>query len=118
MRAIERARCTTDVDIIVIDGYVWLNEQAPGLGAHVYESFGGQVAVIGVAKSAFRSESAIAVERGQSRQPLFVTAAGIAPSRAAELVRSMHGVYRIPTLLRRVDQLARRNGLSAIAGNS
>jgi deoxyribonuclease V len=40
---------------------------------------------------------------------LFVTAAGIAPPRAADLVRSMHGPHRIPTLLKRTDQLARRH---------
>ena len=33
--------------VIVIDGYVWLGQQWPGLGAHLYEALGRSVAVIG-----------------------------------------------------------------------
>jgi len=47
------------------------------------------------------------VLRGDSRRPLYVTAAGLDPAAAALHVRSMHGPFRIPTLLKRVDQLCR-----------
>ena len=47
------------------------------------------------------------VLRGDSSRPLFVTAAGMNPHGAAELVRGMHGPHRVPTLLKRADQLAR-----------
>jgi deoxyribonuclease V len=60
-----------------------------------------------VAKAAFAEGTAMPVLRGQSRRPLFVGAAGMDPVTAAALVRSMHGPDRLPTLLRRVDQLAR-----------
>jgi len=47
------------------------------------------------------------VLRGDSSRPLFVTAAGMNADGAAELVRGMHGLHRLPTLLKRADQLAR-----------
>jgi deoxyribonuclease V len=47
------------------------------------------------------------VLRGGSARPLYVTAAGLSADEAARRVRDMHGPYRIPTLLKRVDQLCR-----------
>ncbi len=63
--------------------------------------------MIGVAKTRFAGAEAVAILRGRSHQPLFVTAAGLDARRAAELVRGMHGPHRLPTLLKRADQLAR-----------
>ena len=93
--------------LIVVDGYVDLDPGGrPGLGAYVHAEFG--VAVIGVAKSAFKPAThAIAVLRGASAKPLFVTAAGMPRNMAAELVRQMAGSFRLPDALRRVDALAR-----------
>ena len=94
--------------VIVIDGYAWLGRQQPGLGAHLYEALGGQVVVIGVAKTRFlRAEPVEMVLRGRSRSPLYVTAAGLDVAEAASHIRAMHGPHRIPTLLKRVDQLSR-----------
>lgn len=45
--------------------------------------------------------------RGTSTSPLFVTAVGIDPQVAADRVRDMHGPFRIPTLVKRADSLAR-----------
>jgi len=109
LRAVERVRCSMEVEAVIVDGHVWLNGNRPGLGAHLHRVLGEQIAIIGVAKSAFREGTAIRVLHGHSQQPLFVTAAGIDPLRAAEFVRSMHGPHRIPTLLKRTDQLARRH---------
>jgi deoxyribonuclease V len=96
------------LETVVIDGYVWLGEERPGLGAHLYEALGRRVPVVGVAKTAFHSSGlAVPVLRGQSQRPLFVTAVGVDPREAAEQVRRMHGVSRIPTLLGRVDRLCR-----------
>lgn len=93
---------------VVVDGYVWLGHDKPGLGAHLYESLGRAVPVIGVAKTAFHSASLAApVYRGQSQRPLFVTAVGVDLSVAAEHIRRMHGDSRKPTLLTRVDRLCR-----------
>lgn len=103
------ARISLPVRAVVVDGYVDLDEHGtPGLGAHLHAALGGGVAVIGVAKTAFRGATfATTIQRGTSRAPLYITARGIEPSEAARLVREMHGPYRIPTLLTRVDQLAR-----------
>ena len=92
-------------DAIVVDGYAWLAPERPGLGAHLYNELA--IPVIGVAKTSFVGAQAIEVVRGQSARPLFVTAIGIDAQLAADHVRSMDGEFRIPTLLKRVDQLAR-----------
>jgi deoxyribonuclease V len=95
-------------DIVVVDGYVWLGPECqPGLGGHLYAALDARTPVIGVAKKRFQGASAIAVRRGRSRVPLFVSAAGMEPGEAAERVFSMHGPFRIPTLLKRVDLLSR-----------
>lgn len=95
-------------DALVVDGYAWLAPGRPGLGAHVHQALGGAVPVVGVAKTPFASAAgAVPVLRGQSRRPLWVSAAGIDVNAAAAAVRSMHGPYRVPTLLQRVDRLCR-----------
>jgi deoxyribonuclease V len=95
--------------VAIIDGYVWLkDEQTPGLGAHLFDALSRKVTVIGVAKTPFRSAvCAKKVLRGSSLSPLYVTAAGIGAEEAAERIQAMHGKFRIPTLLKRVDQLSR-----------
>ena len=94
--------------VIVIDGHVWLDGSGrKGLGAHLYDALEGHAAVIGVAKSGFCGLSGHAeVLRGDSRSPLFVTSVGY-DGDAAGRIRAMHGANRVPTLLRRVDQLCR-----------
>jgi len=94
--------------VVIVDGYVWLGDEKPGLGAHLYEALGEQVAVIGVAKTKFAgAEPVEQVLRGRSRTPLYVSAAGMDLATAASHIQAMHGSYRIPTLLKRVDQLSR-----------
>jgi deoxyribonuclease V len=103
---------TDPVDVVVVDGYVWLAEgNAPGLGAHLHHALGGRVPVIGVAKTLFASARKVAraVVRGGSQRPLFVTAVGIDPDDAARQVGSMAGPFRLPTLLKRVDWLCRNS---------
>ena len=95
-------------DVYVIDGYVWLGPEKPGLGAHLFERLGAGVPVVGAAKTPFRGDTWSApVLRGQSLRPLHVTAAGMDTGRAAALVAVMHGEHRVPTLLRLADRLAR-----------
>lgn len=94
--------------VVVIDGYVWLDAAGrPGLGGHLHEALGGEVAVVGVAKTRFRGGPAIEVVRASSKRPLFVTSAGMDPDVAAGHVARMHGAFRIPTLLGRADALSR-----------
>jgi deoxyribonuclease V len=94
--------------VVVVDGYVWLGEGRPGLGAHLFEALARRVPVVGVAKEAFAGNAlALPVLRGASRRPLYVTAAGLDARSAAADVARMHGPGRAPSILRRVDRLAR-----------
>jgi deoxyribonuclease V len=99
------------LDIVIVDGYVWLkDERSPGLGAHLFEALARKIPVIGVAKTRFLSAVvARPVKRGDSDRPLFVTAAGIDVEEAVRQVQRMHGEYRLPTLLKRVDLLCRNS---------
>lgn len=103
------AKIGTTFGSLVVDGYVTLDAQGtPGLGAHVHDHFGGAFPVIGVAKTAFRGSAfAAQILRGSSQTPLYVTAIGMGVDEASKLVQGMHGAHRIPTLLGRVDALAR-----------
>ncbi len=94
--------------VIVIDGYVWLDPAGrPGLGAKLFENLGKTTPIIGVAKTRFHEAPGLEVYRNGSSKPLIVTAAGCDEPTAAEQIRTMHGPFRIPTLLKSVDQLAR-----------
>ena len=96
-------------EVVVIDGYVWLEGRRPGLGAHLHRGLGEKAAVIGVAKTRYPGAAlARELQRGTSRSPLYVTAAGMDVGEAAQHIAEMHGPYRIPTLLKRVDQLCRK----------
>jgi deoxyribonuclease V len=94
---------------LVIDGYVDLDTSGrPGLGRHLFDALAGQVAIVGVAKTAFAGIGAeSAILRGGSARPLYVTAAGVDLAWAKARIVSMNGPHRIPTLLKRADQLCR-----------
>ena len=93
--------------LLIVDGYADLDPDGqPGLGVHAHAEFG--IAVIGIAKSRFRTAThAVPVLRGSSIRPLSITAAGMPSADAARLVRHMAGQYRLPDALRRADTLAR-----------
>jgi deoxyribonuclease V len=93
------------IELAIVDGYVWLADGVPGLGAHLHAVIG--VPVVGVAKTAYAGSNALAITRGESTSPLFVTAVGLDAQLAADHVVEMHGPFRIPTLLKRADSLAR-----------
>lgn len=94
---------------IVIDGYVYLGkDRIPGLGRYLYDALDRQVAVIGVAKTAFKDTPASTeLRRGTSQRPLYVTAVGIDEADAKQCIQAMPGRDRVPTLLKRVDHLCR-----------
>lgn len=102
---------TEPLDLILVDSYVWLeDENHRGMGAHLYDALGQRVPVIGVAKTCYRSAGlAREVVRGTGHNPLYITAVGAEVDQAALWVRQMHGESRVPTLLRRVDHLARQS---------
>ena len=94
------------IDVIIVDGYVTLGDR-PGLGQHLSDSIDPDIAVIGVAKKYFAGSRPAKALRGRSKKPLFVTSYGLEIDKARELVESMHGKYRIPTLLKMVDRLSK-----------
>ena len=67
----------------------------------------------GVAKSQFRYAALIEVISGSSKRPLYITAADVDPAAAVEAIRITHSANRIPTLLKRVDQMTRLSGARA-----
>lgn len=98
------------VEIIIIDGYVYLNDEGkPGLGHYVYDYYNKNIPVIGVAKSNFYNNKTHVREvyRGKSRNPLYLTSAGIEVDMAKKYIESMYGNYRMPHLLKHLDQLTK-----------
>jgi deoxyribonuclease V len=100
----------TQMECIIVDGYVYLgSDGAPGLGAHLFRALQGIVTVIGVAKKPFKNTPKSAeLLRGKSKRPLYVTAQGVDQAVAKQYIANMHGNNRIPTLLKRVDQLCKK----------
>lgn len=97
-------------DCIVVDGFVYLDGKTlPGLGKHLFDALGGKVPVIGVAKKQYKGIGAeYEIYRGTSGKPLYITAAGMELEEAQAYIGNMYGTHRIPALLKRADQLARR----------
>ncbi|MCA9007477.1 MAG: endonuclease V [Planctomycetaceae bacterium] len=106
------ATVTCPLQTIIIDGFVTLGATGrPGLGFHLYEQLTVKTPVIGVAKNKFVDTSdETRIYRGNSGNPLYITARGLPLETARQRIMSMHGDFRIPTLLRRVDQLCRAGG--------
>ena len=95
--------------IIVIDGYVHLKPPIyKGLGLYLAESLGYDAMIIGVAKNPLKiADRYKNIYRGGSRRPLFISAAGMGLDGAADLIDSMHGEFRVPTLIKMADTLSR-----------
>ncbi|MGE5352509.1 MAG: endonuclease V [Acidobacteriota bacterium] len=97
-------------EVIIVDGYVWLGrEKKDGLGGRLYKALDKKIPVIGVAKSPFKdTPENLKLLRGRSLRPLFITSIGISLEEAKTCIAHMHGDNRIPTLLKRADQLSRK----------
>ena len=93
---------------IVIDGFVYLDDlEKPGLGKHLYNTLNPKRKIIGVAKKVFSGISdKHKIYRGNSKKPLYITSTGELED-AKQKIASMAGNARIPTLLKRADQLCR-----------
>jgi len=99
-----------NLELIIIDGYVYVdNGYRKGLGAHLYDKLEHKIPVIDVAKNPFHSNttSAVELQRGLGKKPLYVTAVGMELVDAVEIVKHMKGEYRMPTLLRELDKLTK-----------
>ncbi|MCE9544876.1 MAG: hypothetical protein K8T25_05075, partial [Planctomycetia bacterium] len=76
---------------------------------HLHAAINQRCSIIGVAKNRYQnSRHADEVLRGGSARPLFVTAIGMPQTNASAKIAAMAGEFRIPTLIRLADQLARR----------
>ena len=101
---------TDPFEVLVVDSHVWLDAQKkPGLGAHLFRALDEKYPVVGIAKRSFGPPHPEVAEllRGESENPLYISSVGIPLSKAAAYIKKMHGPFRIPTLLKRVDQLSR-----------
>ncbi|WP_439479127.1 endonuclease V [Chryseobacterium aquaticum] len=97
-------------DIIIVDGFVTLNNDGKmGLGGYLFEALDQKIPIIGIAKNDFSApdDKRRTVLRGESKTPLYLTAMGIDVDEIKIKLEKMHGNYRIPTLLKKLDQLTR-----------
>ncbi|WP_299890925.1 endonuclease V [uncultured Lacinutrix sp.] len=101
-----------EVELILVDGYVILNNDGKyGLGGHLYKYLNEKIPIVGVAKSGYDSNTlnSKALLRGESKKPLYISAIGIELDLAYTHIKSMHGNYRIPTLLQIMDTKTKEN---------
>lgn len=101
-----------DNDIIIVDGFVYLNDDMKlGLGGHLYNAIGATNPIIGVGKSNFATLDKLKrqVLRGKSKKPIYVTAIGFDLEEATNKIQDMYGEFRMPYLLSQLDQMT-KNG--------
>ena len=85
-------RVKEEIDLLLVDGYVFLENDRKGLGGHLFEALRGKTPVIGVAKSFYRGcRNYREVYRGKSGRPLFVSSIGVPLPYAAELIKNLKG---------------------------
>lgn len=94
------------VEAILVDGFVDLAPNRPGLGRHLFDALSDGVEVVGVSKNAFTGTPGKRVTRGASTRPLWVTSTADI-NVAAERVMRMAGNHRIPDLLKLVDSVSK-----------
>lgn len=65
--------------------------------------------VIGVAKTGYFNyqQTVVNVNRGESQKPLYVSAVGYDVNKAATNIKHMQGKYRMPDILKTLDQLTK-----------
>ncbi len=96
------------IDLIIVDGYVYLGNGRKGLGWHFFTALDKRIPVVGVAKTYFKGNNDyLKVYRGKSNRPLYVSSVGIELNYSADLIRKLKGKNRIPDVLGRVDLLSR-----------
>ncbi|MDC8006030.1 endonuclease V [Aureisphaera galaxeae] len=96
---------------ILVDGHVFVdNDEKLGLGGHLWESLNKKIPVIGVAKKSFHNTEKVSIPivRGKSKNPLFVSCVGMELDLTVQRVQNMKGIYRIPDILKTLDQWTRK----------
>ncbi|MEL6720525.1 MAG: hypothetical protein AAFP82_17595 [Bacteroidota bacterium] len=73
---------------------------------YLYEVLLEKIPIIGVAKKAFKDNEKLVrkILRGESKKPLYVSSVDIDVDLAANYIQNMAGEYRIPNLLKILDQ--------------
>lgn len=102
--------------IIITDSFVTLKngcDEWKGLGSYLKEylkSIGYNKVIYGVAKTNFCDCDKISevIYRGKSKTPLYVQSSTLDNIGVRFMIQNMHGEYRIPTMLKLVDQLSRK----------
>ena len=101
----------SDLEAIIVDGHVYVDNEKYGLGGRVYEHLHCQVPVIGIAKSSFYANKDMTIEiyRGKSKTPLYISSIGTDLNDVAEKIINMKGEYRMPTILKTLDNLTKES---------
>lgn len=107
------------IDIIVVDGFVWLSEDGKtltkGLGAHlqdaIFNKYNTKKTIVGIAKNRYHVKipDCVDLERGLiSAKPIFITCSETCFTEFySTQVKIMHGDYRIPSIIKAVDTKTR-----------
>lgn len=101
-----------EIEVIIIDGYVYVdNDKAFGLGAFLWKTLAEKTPVIGVAKTSFfkNKETVNVLYRGESKNPLYISSTGYDLNKAADLIKEMKGNYRIPDILKLLDNKTKKD---------
>ncbi|NAS30948.1 endonuclease V [Flavobacteriaceae bacterium R38] len=98
------------IEVIIVDGHIYIdNDKNFGLGGHLWSALKEKIPIIGVAKRSFfnNHKTVIPVLRGKSKNPLYISSVGIDVEDASELIKNMEGDYRIPDILKELDQITK-----------
>ncbi|BDR58229.1 endonuclease V [Xylocopilactobacillus apicola] len=100
-----------NLELIIVDGFVYVdNDQKAGLGKHLFDALNEEIPIIGVAKNPFAKNKKLVREitRGESKKPLYISSVGISILDSASNIQNMQGDFRMPTLLKMLDQETKR----------
>lgn len=110
------------IDTIIIDGFVWLSEDGKtltkALGARlqdeIFNKYQTKKTIVGIAKNKYHVDipDCVEVERGlESKKPLFITCSETCfTEHYAAHIKGMYGDYRIPNIIKAVDNRTREFG--------
>ncbi len=100
------------IKLIIVDSHVYINDSYKyGLGGYLWEALNKQIPVIGIAKSSFKDAKIVSKElyRGNSKKPLFLSSIGINIDEAFDEVKKLHGNFRMPTILKKLDSITKED---------
>ena len=99
-----------NINLVFIDANVWLGDNLMGLGCYLYEALEFKIPVIGISKTFFHNaeQKVLPVLRANSTKPLFVSSIGLDIKIASKIVLEMHGVFRLPTMVKLADTMSRK----------